>query len=614
MAFLYPAFLVGALAVAIPIALHLLRRDVAPDVPFSAVRLLRRSPVERSRRRHLRDLLLLASRVAALLLLAFAFARPYLQAAVPAGVRIVALDRSYSMGSAERFERARTLARAALDEARRGDRVGLITFDDSAQVAAALGSVAEARAALDAITPGFGGTRYSAALAGAVELAAGADGHLAIVTDMQESGWGKDAAGSLPTGWTVDIKDVGAAAANLGVTAVAVEPDRILASLRNSGPDGRAGRIRVDLDGREVASAAYNVQGGSIVNVPIAWRAPGAGAVSVSVEDPDGLAGDNARHVMLGAATATRVLVVTGGRGGLYLSRALETPAGDDERFDVTSATGATLASMPGEELSAHPVVVLLSTRGLDRRARERLATHVRSGAGLLVAAGPDIEIPVLSSLVDWQPALSATEEETPQLTLSATDMRHPIFRPFGALAANLGQAAFARAWRVSPEGWSVIGRFSTGAPALLERTPDANTDRGRIVLFASDVDRRWNDFPLHPAFVPFALETVRYAAGDRRMGREYLVADAPRGAGPGPGIFTTADNRVVAVNADPREGELQRVTRDAFQEKVRRSGEGSGHPNEIRALQTEARQSYWQYGLLVMIAALVAESFAGRA
>ena len=117
--------------------------------------------------------------------------------------------------------------------------------------------------------------------------------------------------------------------------------------------------------------------------------------------------------------------------------------------------------------------------------------------------------------------------EQAGPLTLAATDLRHPIFRPFGALAANLGQARFDRAWRVAPEGWSVVARFSNGTPALLERT----AGRGRVVLFASDVDRRWNDFPLHPAFVPFALETLRYVAGDRRRTQDFTVAQAPAGA-----------------------------------------------------------------------------------
>jgi len=71
--FLFPAFLAGAAAAAIPIVLHLLTREAAPRIPFSAVTFLRRGPVADSRRR-LRELLLLALRVTALALLAFAFA------------------------------------------------------------------------------------------------------------------------------------------------------------------------------------------------------------------------------------------------------------------------------------------------------------------------------------------------------------------------------------------------------------------------------------------------------------------------------------------------------------------------------------------------------------
>ena len=72
MQFLSPLFLVGLAAIAIPLALHLFRKRADPIVPFGAVRLLRQAPVEQARRRRLRDLLLLALRVAALVLLAIA--------------------------------------------------------------------------------------------------------------------------------------------------------------------------------------------------------------------------------------------------------------------------------------------------------------------------------------------------------------------------------------------------------------------------------------------------------------------------------------------------------------------------------------------------------------
>ena len=133
-------------------------------------------------------------------------------------------------------------------------------------------------------------------------------------------------------------------------------------------------------------------------------------------------------------------------------------------------------------------------------------------------------------------------------------------------------------------------------------------------MLFASDVDRRWNDFPLHPAFVPFAIEALRYVAGDRREPREYTVAQAPAGARQVPGVYRSPDNRPFAVNVDTRESALDRMSPMDFEGMVRRSGEGASRAADKQAQQTESRQSYWQYGLVLMIATLVAESVVGRA
>ena len=144
---------------------------------------------------------------------------------------------------------------------------------------------------------------------------------------------------------------------------------------------------------------------------------------------------------------------------------------------------------------------------------------------------------------------------------LSVTDLRHPIFRPFGPLSANLGQVRFERTWRIRPEGWDVAARFSDGTPALLER----GEGRGRIVLFASDFDRRWNDFPVQPSFVPFVVEAVRYVSG-ARAGSGYLVGGAPEGVPARPGVFRNPRViRSVAVNVDPRETEPTRLAPESL-------------------------------------------------
>src|SRR5262252_10474204 len=113
LSFLSPLFLAGAAAAAVPIVLHLLKREPEARVKFSTVKLLKRAPVEHTEKHRLRELLLLALRVAALVLLAFAFARPFMPAgqAATTSVTVIALDTSYSLSAPGRFERAQALAR-----------------------------------------------------------------------------------------------------------------------------------------------------------------------------------------------------------------------------------------------------------------------------------------------------------------------------------------------------------------------------------------------------------------------------------------------------------------------------------------------------------------------
>jgi hypothetical protein len=515
------------------------------------------------------------------------------------------------MGAPGMFTRALELARQSVDEAASGERVAVVAFDDRADVLAVPGGRAEARAALDGIAAGFGATRYGPVFQQAVDLAAGATGRLVVITDLQRAGWEGEPATSVPAGWSVEVRDVattGEAFQNLAVSGLTIEADRLVAAIRNDGAMSRAGRIRVAHDRQQVATADYIAAPGTTTGVPIVWRAPESGAVSVIVDDPGGLPADDQRFVALAARGRSQVLVIADG-GALYLSRALGASNTESNGEAVEVVPPARVAGLSDSQLASYRGMVLLSTRGLERSARERLMSSVKNGGGLFIAAAPELEPAVLAEMTGWQPSLTVTEQVGP-LTLAATEVRHPIFRPFGALAANLGQVRFDRSWRVSPEGWSIVARFSNGTPALVERASGG----GRVLLFASDVDRRWNDFPLHPAFVPFALESLRYVAADRRLPGDYTVAQAPSEAQHRPGVYRTADNRPFAVNVDPREGPRDRIDRTDFEGMVRQSGAAAEEAADRQAQQTESRQSFWQYGLVLMIATLVAESVAGRA
>src|SRR5215204_5267087 len=270
MSFLNPLFLAGAALIAIPIVLHLLRRDVAPPLPFTAVTLLKKTTVERSRRHRLRDLLLLAARVCALLLLAASFARPYVAgAASTGGMTVVAIDRSFSMASPERIGRARALARETIDAIPRGDRVAVIAFDERAEVLSAPGAVADARAALAELKPGLGATRYAAAFDKASELLANEEhGRLVLVSDFQRSGF--DASGALlPEEIVLVLKDAGAAVSNLSVSNAALDPGRRIAtaSIRNGAAEARTVEVMAVIAERPVPVKRVTVAAGDATDV-----------------------------------------------------------------------------------------------------------------------------------------------------------------------------------------------------------------------------------------------------------------------------------------------------------------------------------------------------------
>jgi len=229
----------------------------------------------------------------------------------------------------------------------------------------------------------------------------------------------------------------------------------------------------------------------------------------------------------------------------------------------------------------------------------------------LLLAGSAEMESAVVSATFNWPATMSGSIEMPASVALSPTDLRHPIFRPFASLAANLGQVRFARAWRIADSGWDVAARFTDGNAAVVER----REGQGRVVLFASDLDRQWNDFPLHPAFVPFTVEAVRYVSGTRDRARNYVVGAAPAGTPARPGIYQVgADHHRVAVNVDPRESATGVVSREEFAGMIERVNTNRIMAVDARAAHIEARQNYWQYGLLLMLMALIAESFVGRA
>jgi hypothetical protein len=117
MQFLYPLFLWGLLAIAIPIIIHLFHFRRFKKVYFPNVKFLRELQEETSSRNRLKNLLVLLARILAVASLVLAFAQPFIPQSdeVIRGSRAVSLfvDNSFSMSA--RGENIDLLTRAKLD-------------------------------------------------------------------------------------------------------------------------------------------------------------------------------------------------------------------------------------------------------------------------------------------------------------------------------------------------------------------------------------------------------------------------------------------------------------------------------------------------------------------
>jgi hypothetical protein len=171
----------------------------------------------------------------------------------------------------------------------------------------------------------------------------------------------------------------------------------------------------------------------------------------------------------------------------------------------------------------------------------------------------------------------------------------------------------------------------------------------GRVLLLASGLDNLTNDFPLHPAFVPFVEQTARYLSGAengsgarmvdsivalraaRQLAGSVEVID-PDGRRPlslkeaaaaatfqltrtGFYEFRLANGRqeCVGVNADRRESDLDVVPNDVLSLWRGKPADRVQEAPTSAQVQVRPQSVWWSVMVLVLIAAIAESVVAGQ-
>ncbi|HEY2825059.1 MAG TPA: BatA and WFA domain-containing protein, partial [Gemmatimonadales bacterium] len=680
MSFLAPVFLAGLAALAIPIVIHLTHKERREPVIFPSLMFLRTIPFRTERRQRIRNLSLFLLRTAAVILVVAAFARPLLPGAknVSAGLGrarevVVLVDRSYSMGYGDHWQRALAAAGSAVDGLGPDDRATLVFFDEQAEaVVAASSDKAQLHAALNAAVVSWGATRYPPALSLARDLVTQSDKpvkNVFLISDFQRNGWDAHGDVRFPPGATLTPVDVsGTKPENLAVTGVlldrASESGRIGVTARIAGRSHDAvttAQVVLEIDGKEMRSASVSVPDGGVgvaqfAPVPV----PGRMALGrVRLARSDQLSADDAFQFLVTPPATVNVLLVESGTGpndGLYVRRALGVGRDPGYHVMVQGATALAAHDFPGKQL------VIVDDAALSGSGAQAVSAFAKAGGGVLLVLGPKT---LGTSFQRTFPDLIAREGSAAVDRLSdrggvvsVVDYHHPALAAFQSpRSGDFSAGRFFRYRRVDvTPAATVLMRYDDGATALAELPADS----GVVMVWTSDVSNTWNDLPLKPVFLPFLHQIVRYLARYveappwRTVGAALDLKDLPaarradgtaaaevvvespsgRRSSRHPGqadghlrldeagfyrvrpLDTGREATVLAVNPDVSESDLSHVEPDAIVGAVVTNGTPAAERNAPQVTgpeQMERQQGLWWYLLGAALLLLAAETLVAR-
>jgi len=670
MAFLNPIFLLGAIAAGLPVLVHLVRRTRAPRIQFPSLMFLRKIEQKTIRRRKLRNLLLLLMRCAALLLLAFAFSRPFFTGsnAVSASgdhiSTVILVDASYSMRYGEVFNRARQSARNMINDAASDEQIAVVAFSKSYQVLMPLkADRAEATSVANQMQPGLDSTDYLQAIQAADAIlkdASRGQHRIYLISDFHDVGWNRSApqvklAPEVKL-FPIDVSDP--KASNLVVSGVVADPvvyvqkyaGKAVAKVSNFGTeDADAAVIELKLNDLPVERKPLTLAAGGTQNVEFTGFNVPEGSNRATVEiSGDTFALDNKFYFTIRRDDQTRVLAIeTAARGrseSFFLQQSLA--AGENNQHALTAKTAG---SVNPTELDAYKVVIVNDASGVTEDLASGLKRFVERGGGLILAAGKHTDAGDFNRLFgSIAPAqLGEVVQSRGYALMSQVKTDHPIFGAFARSGRLTSTRVYGYHRATAKEGALTIAALDDASPILVEGTGG----RGKVLLVTTTLDTAWNDLPLTPMFLPLVRQMLEYLGG-REAASSYTIGQAfntPADKdGSLPAIDSPGGKRVddvrknssgeqsldasetgfyklryrdrdefVAVNLDTKESDLTKLTVDDLIASVTLSpSDKNAQPAlspRLTAEEKEAKQRLWLPLLVTALLLFLAEAVIAR-
>ncbi len=582
MSVLAPLYFLGALAIGLPILFHMIRRQPRGQVQFSSLMFLQPTPPRLTRRSRLDNWLLLLMRALALILLALAFARPFLRSTTmsdlqsPARRMVLVIDSSASMQRTGLWQQALDQANDVIDDISVGDQLAIVTFDDQPKTLLSFDESARlapeqlqaaARSSLADAKPTWRSTNLGRAISFAADLAVTyeADDDVNLENDTE----GKTSTLAGPANMVL-ISDMQKGAKIESLQAYAW-PDQLQVEIRHvkppsptnafakvlSGRDesadeesGDKDRVRVriensaDADSSQFRVAWSTSKGNEISQLPVQVPPGESRVMRMPLPQPDVTSlvlhdddheFDN-RSYLVSPQPRAQTLI--------YLGTAPDqTPGVDQQResllhylrlvplsdlrreVTVQAINPSDFRELPDAENT--PLIVVGEL--IESDVAERLKQYLEKGGQVLFVLATPQHAAIAGGLKQIAGAgeLQIGEAEIDDyVMLSRIDFKHPIFATMADPKYNdFTKIHFWSHRTLSgiPDDWTVIANFDDGEPALVEQ----RIGKGTLWVLAAGWQPTASQLALSTKFIPLVFNFFDAASTGRAATSDYTVGGA---------------------------------------------------------------------------------------
>jgi len=563
MSFLYPLFLAGIAAVALPIILHMIRRQTRKRVTFSSLMFLRTTVPRFKNRSHLENLPLLILRCIILCLLAFAFSRPFFpreegsKQVSPAKRTVLLIDTSASMRRTGIWTRAISEAQSVLKDAKPTDRVCIMSFDQGMETLVgfeqwdAMDSARRSTVATEQISnlsPGWAATNLGDALVSAAEAIEDDEindeqqqfgtNQIVLISDLQK-GSSLEAlqAYEWPDALELEVKVIAAAGpTNAALQLIASRdhlartPGKELPSVRiTNSPDAAVERFALSWAGEDQAGTSdsrtevYVPAGHSVVvRAPQRTDSATPGKLVLTGDDHDF---DNTLYMAPRLTHQVNILFIgsdiAGDAKGMlyYVQRA----------FRATGAIEPTVISRSAENLTEADIAtarLIIAADAITPGHIDSVRRYLETGRTVLMVLKSTDAVKTIAQLMGIETIDSQEADVSTYAMLNRIEYKHPLLAPFSE--PRFGDFTKIHFWkhrRINIDdlpGTEVLAWFDSNDPALFE----LRIAKGSLLVLASGWHPSDSQLALSSKFVPLLYSILEYGGIFTNRQSQYFVGD----------------------------------------------------------------------------------------